>query len=125
MKLWLIFLMTWYKLILCLLRKAHRIVKRILYFTNKKSEKPLCEIGGWVDVKDRLPEAGEWEYVLCCNVKDGWVEAAAYIPNMGARDRNVFINIKQKRIFPTHWMPLAELPGENHSSPSQTSITSL
>lgn len=56
-------------------------------------------VGGWINVKDRLPDMG----VKCVIYRDGKMSVARHIANNDWITQAFFT-------YPTHWMPLYEPP---------------
>lgn len=74
-----------------------------LIVTNKPT------VGGWINVKDRLPDEGWTDYLVAtrlCNgtigVNIAWLDAGVW--------RSTDEQIRDGRKVVTHWMPLPKLP---------------
>ncbi len=67
----------------------------------------------WISIKDKLPELNQRIIIY----EDGFIEICKYKfePVWGNKKRASFIDEQDEQpseCFPTHWMPLPELPEE-------------
>lgn len=67
-------------------------------------------IGGWISVKDRLPE--QTNIYLTCN-KSSFAHGIYFSTTLFIKDKGFWNSIWDKPVKTvTHWMPLPELPKE-------------
>lgn len=69
-------------------------------------------IGGWISVKDRMPQ-DETEVVILVQHRIGWYRALAWHDEFGWHSSaEEFVDGESESDYVTHWMPLPEPPEE-------------